>query len=67
MTVIPLHVMPDPVDPEAIDVWVDATIGDVPCRFRLDTGAGTCRVPTTEVTGELAARGTSPGVAARFA
>lgn len=54
----------DPVDPEAIDVWVDGYVGDEPCRFRLDTGAGTCRVSTNDATKGLPSRGVSRGVAA---
>lgn len=64
MTIVRLEVQNDPVDPEAIDVWIDGYLGDEPCRFRLDTGAGTCRVRTTDATRRLVSRGASRGVAA---
>ena len=64
MSIVRLELHNDPVDPEAIDVWVDGHLGDEPCRFRLDTGAGTCRVPTTDATRSLLSRGASHGVAA---
>jgi hypothetical protein len=62
--IVRLLMVNDPVDPEAIDVWVDGYVGDEPCRFRLDTGAGSCRVGTTEVTRSVPSRGVSHGVAA---
>ena len=40
----------DPVDAEAIDVWVDGLVGDAPVRFRLDTGAADCVVPLVDST-----------------
>ena len=64
MSIVRLELRNDPVDPEAIDVWVDGHLGDEPCRFRLDTGAGTCRVRTTDATRGLLSRGASRGVAA---
>ena len=64
MAVVALQVEHDPVDPEAIDVWVNGWVGANPCRFRLDTGAGTCRVPTTNATRDLPTTGIDPGVAA---
>jgi hypothetical protein len=64
VSIVRLELQTDPADPEAIDVWVDGHLGDEPCRFRLDTGAGTCRVPSTNATRGLLARGASRGVAA---
>ena len=64
MSIVRLELQNDPVDPEAIDVWVDGHLGDEPCRFRLDTGARTCRVRTTEATRRLLSRGALRGVAA---
>ena len=64
MTAVLLGLENDPVDPEAIDVWLDGHVGDEPCRFRLDTGAGTCRVRRTEATRGLPSGGMSRGVAA---
>lgn len=64
MVVVDLEVEHDPVDPEAIDVWVRGHVGDEPCRFRLDTGAGTCRLPTNDATRTLPSSGTSTGVGA---
>lgn len=64
MSIVRLELQTDPVDPEAIDVWVDGHLGDERCRFRLDTGAGTCRVRATDATRGLLSRGASRGVAA---
>ena len=57
-----LVVTNDPDDPEAIDVWVDALVGDAPVRFRLDTGAAQCSVPVLESTQKLTVTGVNPGV-----
>ena len=69
MSIVRLELRNDPVDPEAIDVWVDGDLGDEPCRFRLDTGSGTCRVRTTDATRRLlsrARRAVSPRVASAW-
>ncbi len=64
MAVVALRVEHDPVDPEAIDVWVDGGVGDSSFRFRLDTGAGRCRIPSTDATRGLPSIGIDKGVAA---
>ena len=53
MSIVRLDVQNDVVDPEAIDVWVEGHIAQEPVRFRLDTGAGTCRVGTGQATDHL--------------
>ena len=52
----------DPVDAEAIDVWVDGLVGDDPVRFRLDTGAAHCIVPLLDATQKLTVTGVDSGV-----
>jgi len=52
----------DPVDAEAIDVWVNGLVGDAPVRFRLDTGAAHCSVPLLESTQKLTVTGVNSGV-----
>jgi Aspartyl protease len=63
MATVRLELVNDPVDAEAIDVWVDGLVGDVPVRFRLDTGAGRCTVPLVESTQRLTVTGVDKGVA----
>ena len=53
----------DPVDVEAIDVWVDGLVGDAPVRFRLETGASDCVVPLLDATKNLTVTGVDSGVA----
>ena len=59
-----LDVQNDVVDPEAIDVWIDGHIADEAVRFRLDTGAGTCRVGISQATDQLPSHTAAHSVAA---
>lgn len=62
MATVRLALVNDLVDPEAIDVWLDAVVGDAPVRFRLDTGAARCTVPLLDSTRTLMATGVDPAV-----
>ncbi len=63
MATVRLVLANDPVDAEAIDVWVDGLVGDCPVRFRLDTGAADCVVPLLDSTKMLTVTGIDSGVA----
>ncbi len=62
MATVRLVLANDPVDAEAIDVWVDGLVGDAPVRFRLDTGAAHCIVPLLDSTQNLTVTGVDSGV-----
>lgn len=62
MATVRLALLNDPVDPEAIDVWVDGFVGDAPVRFRLDSGAARCTVPLLDQTRTLTTSGVDPAV-----
>ena len=62
MATVSLVLADDPVDPEAIDVWVDGFVGDTPVRFRLDTGAARCAVPLLDSTQMLTVTGVDSAV-----
>jgi hypothetical protein len=64
MATVRLVLVNDPVDPEAIDVWVDGSVGHVPVRFMLDTGAARCTVPLLDSTRDLGVTGINSGVGA---
>jgi hypothetical protein len=64
VSIVRLDVRNDVVDPEAIDVWIDGHIGDEVVRFRLDTGAGTCRVGISLATDHLPSQRAAHSVAA---
>ena len=53
MPTVPLILTPDPYEPEARQVWIDALVVDEPVRLMLDTGAASCTVPNTGHTAEL--------------
>jgi Aspartyl protease len=61
MAVVHLVVLNDPEDPEAIDVWVDGLIGDDRVRFKLDSGAADCVVPSMDATSRLPTTGVNQG------
>jgi hypothetical protein len=62
MATVRLVLVNDPADPEAIDVWVDGSVGDTPVMFRLDTGAADCVVPLVDSTQKLTVTGVDSGV-----
>ncbi len=62
MATVRLRVANDPIDVEAIEVWVDGAIGDALVRFRLDTGAARCTVPMLPTTQALPVVGVDPAV-----
>jgi hypothetical protein len=64
VSIVRLEVKNDVVDPEAIDVWIDGHIADEAVRFRLDTGAGTCRVGISQATDHLPSHTAAHSVAA---
>ena len=61
MAVVDLVVVEDPVDPEAVNVFVDGSIGETAIRFMLDTGAGGCTVPLSDSTRDLNVTGRRQG------
>lgn len=64
MTAADLLLQPDPDDTEGIDVLVDGFVGDDAVRFRLDTGAGRCRVVDSESVRSLPTAGSDAGFGA---
>ena len=64
MTAADLLLQPDPDDTEGIDVLVDGFVGDDAVRFRLDTGAGRCRVVDSESVRSLPTAGGDGGFGA---
>ncbi len=64
MTTVELVIEADPDEPTCATVMVDATVTGVPCRFIVDTGAGTTALVGDELTRVLPAAGllTSAGL-----
>jgi predicted aspartyl protease len=62
MGTVRLALVNDPIDPEAIDVWVDGFVGDAPVKFRLDSGAARCTVPLLDRTKMLTITGVDSAV-----
>jgi hypothetical protein len=62
VAIVRLELTNDAVDAEAIDAWVGGLVGDVPVRFRLDTGAACCVVPLVTSTQNLTVTGADSGV-----
>lgn len=57
MTSLPLHIEPDPDDPECASLFVDGTVDGRPYRFLLDTGAAQSRVSADAYTATLTVAG----------
>ncbi len=64
MNAIDLIVSPEATDPDAIDVWIDCSIGRDVIRFRLDTGAARCRLVDSETARVLPSTGLDGGFGA---